>query len=135
MKHYFVILTTLLFIHLAGCSQQNRKPSATKKIGGGCEGCEAILECPVPFEKLNWTDTLPDFMEPGPKLVVRGVIYQSDGKTPAKDVVMYVYHTDQTGHYLNKYNEKKWAGRIAPGPVLWGSRSRLCYLRQARREA
>jgi len=111
MKPSFVILTILLFIHAAGCTQQNGKPSSAKKIGGGCEGCEAIMECPVPLEKLNWTDTLPDFNEPGPKMLIRGVIYKSDGKTPAKDVVMYVYHTDQTGHYTNKYNEKKWARR------------------------
>ena len=28
-----------------------------------------------------------------------------------QNVVLYVYHTDQGGHYTNKYNEKGWAGR------------------------
>ena len=111
MKPSLYILTTLLFIHVTGCGQQKENPPPTKKIGGGCEGCEAIMDCPVPFDKLNDTDTLPDFNEHGPKMLIRGVIYKSDGKTPAGDVVMYIYHTDQTGYYFNKYNEKKWAGR------------------------
>ncbi|MEP6514202.1 MAG: hypothetical protein ABJA79_10045, partial [Parafilimonas sp.] len=56
-------------------------------------------------------DTLPDFNEHGPKMVISGVIYNADSKTPAKDVVLYVYHTDQTGHYTNKLNEPGWPGR------------------------
>jgi protocatechuate 3,4-dioxygenase beta subunit len=96
---------------LAGCSQgnsQKQKPMP-RTIGGGCEGCEVIYESPVPFENLSWIDTLPDYNERGPKLVVSGVIYQADGK-PAKDVVLYIYHTDQTGHYTNRNNEKGYAG-------------------------
>jgi protocatechuate 3,4-dioxygenase beta subunit len=27
------------------------------------------------------------------------VIYRSDGKTPALDVILYIYHTDSRGHY------------------------------------
>ena len=70
-----------------------------------------MLESPVPFEKLSWIDTLPDFNEPGPKMMISGIIYQADGTTPAKDVVLYIYHTDQDGNYSNKKNEKGWASR------------------------
>ena len=98
-----------------GCSQQSsqadNKITPGKIVGGGCEGCEAIYASPVSFEKLNWIDTLPDFNEPGPKLVISGIVYEHDGKTPAKNIVLYVYHTDQTGHYTNKYNEAGYAGR------------------------
>ena len=50
----------------------------------------------------------PDFNEPGPKLELCGTIYQSDGKTPAPGVILYVYHMDQRGEYSNKVNETGW---------------------------
>ncbi len=81
------------------------------RVGGGCEGCEAIFESPVAFAQLNEVDTLMDFNQPGPKLVVSGTIYQKDGKTPAPGVVMYFYHTDQSGVYPTKGGEKGWEKR------------------------
>ena len=96
---------------MSACSQTSNNATDTDiKVGGSCEGCEAIFECPVPFTELNSTDTLPGF-ESGPKLVVRGRIYKSDGKTPADNVVLYVYHTDQKGVYPTTGTEKGWARR------------------------
>lgn len=98
-------------LSLSSCSQTNSpKNTNTGKIGGPCEGCEAIYESPVAFEKLRWTDTLPDFNEPGPKMLISGVIYGADGR-PAPGVVLYVYHTDQKGQYSKKGGEKGWAKR------------------------
>jgi len=37
--------------------------------------------------------------EPGERFVMSGTIFQPDGKTPAEGVVLYVYHTDNTGYY------------------------------------
>ena len=104
------------FGSLTACSQdntqkENKIQAVGQHIGGRCEGCEAIFESPVKFDNLSWIDTLPDFNEPGPKIMISGVVYQADGKTPAKDVVLYIYHTDQNGNYANKNNEKGWAGR------------------------
>ena len=96
-------------ISLTSCSQNNSQPQLKNspspneiKVGGSCEGCEAVYECPVPFAQLNEVDTLPDFNEPGPTIEISGTIYHRDGKTPAKDVVLYVYHTDQKGLYSKK---------------------------------
>lgn len=100
---------------LTGCSQKNSTKNVKQEykthVGGGCEGCEAIYESPVPFEQLNSVDTLPDFNDPGPKIEISGIVYQNDGKTPAADVVLYVYHTDQKGVYPTSGNEKGWAKR------------------------
>lgn len=100
---------------LTGCSQNNSNKNVKQEfkthVGGSCEGCEAIYESPVPFEQLNSVDTLPDFNDPGPKLEISGIIYERDGKTAAKDVILYVYHTDQKGIYPTKGNEKGWAKR------------------------
>ena len=105
----------LFLLPLMACSQNNNTKPAGKKntpaVGGGCEGCEAIYESPVPFEQLKSVDTLPDFNDAGPKLEISGIVYRPDGKTPAAGIIIYIYHTDQTGIYRTKGNEKGWAKR------------------------
>ncbi len=104
----------LACMSLAGCAQKspaNNRSTSEKSVGGPCEGCEAIYESPVPFDQLDHIDTIENFNEPGPKLEISGTIFHRDGKTPAKDVVMYFYHTDQKGLYPKKGNEKGWAER------------------------
>jgi protocatechuate 3,4-dioxygenase beta subunit len=110
-----ILLLPLLLFTLS-CQSQSAAPvvsdeAITKAVGGPCEGCEAIFESPVPFEALNEVDTLPLFHENGPKLIVSGTVYKKDGKTPAPGVVLYVYHTDQTGKYRMTGTEKGWATR------------------------
>jgi protocatechuate 3,4-dioxygenase beta subunit len=86
--------------------------SQSIKVGGPCEGCEAIYENPVPFEKLESVVKLPNATRDGKKpLGINGTVYKADGKTPAPGVILYVYHTDETGHYPKKGNEKGWAKR------------------------
>ena len=111
MKKYLLCLILLNAFLLQACAQGNKKDKAPIKVGAPCEGCESVFESPIPFEKLSWVDTLPGFNDPGPKLILSGVIYKSDGKTPAKDIVLYIYHTDQTGVYPTKGNEKGWGKR------------------------
>ncbi len=115
MKTIFLFVLIMNLLSLSACTQTSQKTSTSKNsakhVGGSCEGCEAIYESPVPFEKLKTIDTLPDFNEPGLKIEISGIVYQRDGKTPAKDVVIYVYHTDQTGHYTPKGNETGWGRR------------------------
>ena len=112
-----IVLTAIVItaLYSSGCSQATNQKKSNENnnvhVGGKCEGCEAIYESPIPFEKLSWIDTLPDFNETGPRLEISGTIYQVDGKTPAKDVVLYIYHTDQTGHYSVKGNETGWGKR------------------------
>jgi protocatechuate 3,4-dioxygenase, beta subunit len=114
MKTLFV--TILIISNLEACTQnnaaiKNQPASSDKKVGGNCEGCEAIYESPVPFALLNEVDTLPGFNDAGSKIQISGVIYKPDGKTPAAGVVLYVYHTDQKGIYATKGNEKGWGKR------------------------
>lgn len=106
-------LLVMFAVTLNACSQEkdNNFYSETIKTGDGCEGCEAVYDSPIPFENLTHVDTLPDFSEAGPKLEISGIIYHRDGTTPAKDIVMYLYHTDQNGFYSNKFNDTGWAKR------------------------
>jgi protocatechuate 3,4-dioxygenase beta subunit len=116
MKIILPIWILAMIISLTSCGQspsQQQKKKVLKpsiKVGGNCEGCEAVYESPVPFEKLSSVATLPDYNEPGPKMEIGGTIYKADG-TPAPNVVLYVYHTDQTGKYTTKGNEKGWGKR------------------------
>lgn len=103
-KTTWLLLLNLVLSHMAHPQKHN---TGEKIVGGGCEGCEAIHE--YGKKKLAPIDTLPDFQMPGPKLEVSGTIYKKDGKTPAKDVILYIYHTDQSGVYPKKGNETGWA--------------------------
>jgi protocatechuate 3,4-dioxygenase beta subunit len=109
----FILLFFTIAVHscVQSKSQDKKGPADKQRVGGPCEGCEAIFETPMPFHRLSWVDTMPDFREAGPKLEISGIVYKSDGKTPAADVVVYAYHTDQTGHYPAKGDEKGWGKR------------------------
>lgn len=111
MKKLFT--TIFIFLILAACQAQDQDQGennkAAGKVGGPCEGCEAIYEWGD--KKLSPVDTLPDFKEQGPRLKITGTIYHKDGKTPAKDVILYIYHTNQQGVYPTRGNETGWAKR------------------------
>ena len=47
-------------------------------------------------QQLDWQTTIASAAEPGERMEISGIIYQSDGKTPAANVILYVYHTDAT---------------------------------------
>lgn len=122
-----VLIGSILLLGLTGCSGNNKKnqemdqfniaepisqdlnTNKPKLVGGRCEGCEAVFE--YGDRILSSVDTLPDFNEQGLKIKVTGTIYLNDGKTPAKDVILYVYHTDQKGLYSTKDSETGWGKR------------------------
>ena len=45
------------------------------------------------------TVTVASEQEPGERIVVHGVVYDSDGKTPLAHASVYDYHSDSTGRY------------------------------------
>ena len=110
MKKTDILLLIFLLVQLTACSQTTSESSAKnddRVVGGRCEGCEAALE--FGSRKLSWTDTLPDYHDNGPRLEVTGTIYKANGRTPAEGVILYVYHTDQSGIYPKRGDEQGWA--------------------------
>jgi len=107
MKNSIFIL--LFFVSLASCRSQTENPEPKVHIGGPCEGCEAIFE--YGQKTLTSTDTLPDFQQNEPKLKITGTVYQKDGKTPAENVILYIYHTNREGIYETRGHEKGWGKR------------------------
>ena len=104
MKRIALVIVPL-FVWIYGCSQS----TSERKVGGSCGDCSALYE--FGSKKLSWIDTLPDYNDAGPKMELSGTIFKSDGKTPAADVILYIYHTDQEGIYPTKGNETGWAKR------------------------
>ncbi|MEP0265589.1 intradiol ring-cleavage dioxygenase [Dokdonia sp.] len=114
MKYQKVILAVLFcsIFSVISCHGQN----TNQIVGGPCQGCEALFE--YGSKKLTTVDTLPDFAnlpagEAGAKLKLKltGTVFKKDGKTPAKNVILYIYHTNRQGIYAAKSNAKGWAKR------------------------
>jgi protocatechuate 3,4-dioxygenase, beta subunit len=82
---------------LFGCEAAPSQLSQKKLVGGGCEGCELIFEG-IP-STLSWQTTIAENNEPGESLIIDGTIYHIDGRTPAANVILYVYHTNNDGLY------------------------------------
>ncbi|EMR01252.1 dioxygenase family protein [Cesiribacter andamanensis] len=106
------LLFLLLLLLATSCNGQPNPQMAApadRPVGGPCEGCEALYEWGN--KVLSPTDTLPDFGEEGTRLLLTGIIYQPDGKTPAEGVILYIYHTNAQGRYPTRGDEEGWARR------------------------
>jgi len=103
MKQTLIICFSLI---LASCNYAQNNKSL---LGGPCEGCEAVHE--YGNQKLTSKATLSDFYQKGQQIKITGTVYQKDGKTPAHNVLLYVYHTDQNGKYTAKSNAIGWEKR------------------------
>jgi protocatechuate 3,4-dioxygenase beta subunit len=103
-RHYPLGLLILLLTTLSGCNGQRNNtnesrtlPEKEKPVGGGCDGCE-IMFVDMP-KHLNSTDTSAGWAEKGKKLLVTGTVYKQDGRTPAQNVIIYYWQTDNNGLY------------------------------------
>lgn len=96
-------LSAIVIILFQSCNAQIQKDY---RLIVPCEGCEGIFE--YDNKKLSHIDTLPDFQKYEPKLKITGTIYKHDGKTPASDVILYIYHTNPEGEYPTTGDEKGW---------------------------
>ena len=105
----FLMVAFLLGCNVSSISQEcsNATYEDRRLSGGRCEGCEAVFE--FGDAPLNSTDTLPDFSQEGTKLKITGKVYK-DG-SPACDVILYIYHTNQEGIYPTKGDEQGWDRR------------------------
>lgn len=56
---------------------------------------------------LNSTDSIPDFQTKEEKLMITGTVFESDGVTPAKDVILYISQPDEHGDYELKKKDNK----------------------------
>ncbi len=72
----------------------------TTLVGGGCDGCE-LMYIGMPTV-ISSVDTSAAWTESGTKLLITGKVLQRDGRTPAADVIIYYWQTNDSGHYPSK---------------------------------
>ena len=89
-------------------SNQNEiKTDKNKLIGGGCDGCELMY---VGMPKVISSEHTSNGWDEGKqKLILTGKVFQLDGRTPASDVVIYYWHTDDSGLYSSNDQTPKQA--------------------------
>ncbi|MFN2476887.1 MAG: protocatechuate 3,4-dioxygenase [Chthoniobacterales bacterium] len=90
-------LVAALSIAVTAIAQSGKKGGYPPTLAGGapCGSCDAP-------EKLSWNTVIPPETEPGDPMVITGRVFQSEGKTPAEGMVLWVYQTDRTGYYNEK---------------------------------
>ncbi|HEX8772961.1 MAG TPA: hypothetical protein VF735_05100 [Pyrinomonadaceae bacterium] len=105
---FAIALPSAVALH-SSCRTQRKQGTSTGIVGGGCDGCEGIYE-DMPRQP-GWQTTIASAAEPGERMEISGSIYQVDGKTPAPNVILYVYHTDAKGYYTPSPNATNLARR------------------------
>jgi protocatechuate 3,4-dioxygenase beta subunit len=100
VKYLGIILLIFTTISCKGQSNSN----AEKNVGGPCQDCKAVLDFNVLNPKPKATDTLPGFENNEPKIKIIGTVFQKDGKTPAENILLYIYQTDRNGLYQPSKN-------------------------------
>lgn len=103
MKKWIPCKMAFLCMLLLSCNGQTNERQAKETnriIGGGCDGCE-LMYIGMPKEICS-VDTSTGWNEKGIKLIVTGTVFQLDGKTPAPDVIIYYWQTDNEGYYSSK---------------------------------
>lgn len=105
--HYLIAFIS--FLALGSCAQQVDQASAAseslpKKVINQLPDCEWCGTDEAP-DNLNWKVKIPSEGENGQPLIVSGQVFQPDGKTPANDVIIYVYHTNVEGIYPKRGDE------------------------------
>lgn len=124
MKYFFILLPlssvsrqilphvhptcfhVLLLYLMTACHHPSRTSEPTppevrtdthKIVGGGCEGCE-LMYIGMP-EQIQAGHTSIGWEQGKTKLILKGKVLKSDGQTPAPDVLIYYWHTDDKGLY------------------------------------
>lgn len=86
-----------LYIALLGCSDAQKNQSDQSS----CEWCGAS-EAPKGIQSQT---IIADSKEKGQRIKISGTVFLPDKKTPAKNIVLYLYHTNTEGVYPKKGSE------------------------------
>lgn len=107
-----VLHFTILFAFmstLTNCKGQTKQSTETtnnqQSVGGAFENSE-FTYYGIP-KTISSIDTSAGWNLNGQKILLTGIVYQIDGKTPAPDVLLYYYQTNTDGKYLHKADESR----------------------------
>ena len=105
------LIRFLLFLLILNSCKGQTTETENKLVGGPCEDCEAALDYKLLNLNLKAVDTLPKYSETNPKLKISGTVFKLDGKTPAENVILYIYHTNRDSIYEPSKNPIGWEKR------------------------
>jgi protocatechuate 3,4-dioxygenase beta subunit len=100
-----------------GSEAARNAAAAPGQVKDPCDDPDAGIGCwfvHMPSQ-LAHVMAIADCSEPGQRLILSGTIYRADGRTPYSGVVLYAYHTDKTGHYSKRGDERgvhRWHGHL-----------------------
>jgi protocatechuate 3,4-dioxygenase, beta subunit len=103
MKFLQLTLIFILSFHLNSCKGQKTANEPLGRnvnngvVGGGCDGCE-LMYVGIP-EDIQPVDTSSGWSGEGEKLVIKGTVFLPGGRSPAENVIIYYWHTDDKGLY------------------------------------
>jgi protocatechuate 3,4-dioxygenase beta subunit len=106
IKHLPTTYLVVILLSFNACSQSAKRQKSDLEISvpdQNNSSWSGAFEAPI---NVSWRTIIPPKSEPGEKLIISGTVYFPDGKTPAKDVIVYVYHTNNEGIYPKKGNEQ-----------------------------
>ncbi|WP_299819881.1 intradiol ring-cleavage dioxygenase [uncultured Pontibacter sp.] len=94
-----------ILLAASSCNGQTQPDSGIKnqtnaRVGGPCDTCE-LMYVGMP-QSIDATDTSKAWSGDGDKLVLTGTVYRSDQKTPAPDILLYYWQTNEDGLYADK---------------------------------
>ncbi|WP_335964985.1 intradiol ring-cleavage dioxygenase [Galbibacter sp. PAP.153] len=101
-----LLFISLFSITLSGCEGQNK--SVTKERGTLSQDFDKSppFYYKMPSE-LSEEDISPAWNNDGEQILLTGTVYESDGRTPAANVILYYYQTDARGVYSTKQDEPR----------------------------
>ena len=97
-------LTVLSFLLATACQSNSQSSVSAPAVANppDCDCCVFDERHPTSWQ----TRIAPDTAK-GQPLTISGTVYESDGKTPARNVLMYFYHTNAQGRYAKLGTENR----------------------------
>ena len=89
MKNLITLLSLILLINFSIPSHAQEAVDASEAIPENYKKRSPIYD--YSEKHLNNVDTIPDFASKSNKLKITGIIYENDGVTPAKNVLLFIH--------------------------------------------
>ncbi|HEX8846348.1 MAG TPA: twin-arginine translocation signal domain-containing protein [Pyrinomonadaceae bacterium] len=93
IKHAAVAAVALPLLPL-GCAASNKGEAGVR--AATAQDWAGAADGPL---NPSWNTTITSATEPGEPMLIGGTVFGPDGKTPARGITIYVYHTDAEGYY------------------------------------
>jgi len=107
MKNLIALICIAFVISLSGRINAQETSNTLDEIPQNYKKRSPIYD--YTEKQLNSVDTIPDFVSRSNKIKITGTIYENDGVTPAKNVLLFIHQADEDGNFeLKRHNKKRY---------------------------